>query len=116
MLGDSRNAPTNLLYSFNQNSLVERGRKALRPYTSNKLSFFTSPYLLPLLNFPPEQPIMDAATLKEKITAIESQRDSLLNILEQPDLGILRIDVNQALEELDDLIDEFHRTFPEERK
>lgn len=58
---------------------------------------------------------MDAATLKEKIIAIESQRDSLVNILEQPDLGTLRIDVNQALEELDDLIDEFNRTFPEEQ-
>jgi hypothetical protein len=58
---------------------------------------------------------MDAATLKEKIIAIESQRDSLVNLLEQPDLGTLRIDVNQALEELDDLIDEFNRTFPEEQ-
>ncbi|NJL90535.1 MAG: hypothetical protein HC916_12660 [Coleofasciculaceae cyanobacterium SM2_1_6] len=58
---------------------------------------------------------MDAATLKEKIMAIESQRDSLVNLLEQPDLGTLRIDVNQALEELDDLIDEFNRTFPEEQ-
>jgi hypothetical protein len=60
--------------------------------------------------------MMDEATLKEKIIAIENQRESLVNILEQPDLGILRIDVNQALEELDDLIDEFHRTFPEERR
>ncbi len=59
--------------------------------------------------------MMDAATLKEKIIAIESQRDSLVNLLEQPDLGTLRIDVNQALEELDDLIDEFNRTFPEEQ-
>ncbi len=60
--------------------------------------------------------MMDEATLKEKIIAIENQRESLVNILEQPDLGILRIDVNQALEELDDLLDEFHRTFPEERR
>ncbi len=36
-----------------------------------------------------------------------------MRLLEQPDLGTLRIDVNQALEELDDLIDEFKRTFPE---
>jgi hypothetical protein len=28
-------------------------------------------------------------------------------------LGTLRVDVNQALEELDDLIDEFKRTIPE---
>jgi hypothetical protein len=33
--------------------------------------------------------------------------------LEQPNLGTLRIDVNQALEEMDDLIDEFKRTIPE---
>jgi hypothetical protein len=32
--------------------------------------------------------------------------------LEQPNLGTLRIDVNQALEEMDDLIDEFKRTIP----
>lgn len=60
--------------------------------------------------------MMDEATLKEKIIAIENQRESLVNILEQPDLGILRIDVNQALEELDDLLDEFRRTFPEESR
>lgn len=44
---------------------------------------------------------------------IESKRETLLRLLEQPDLGTLRIDVNQALEEIDDLIDEFKRTFPE---
>lgn len=56
---------------------------------------------------------MDAQTIREKITLIESQREYLVQLLEQPDLGTLRIDVNQALEELDDLIDEFRRTFPE---
>jgi len=44
---------------------------------------------------------------------VQSKRESLLRLLEQPDLGTLRIDVNQALEELDDLIDDFDRTFPD---
>jgi hypothetical protein len=57
--------------------------------------------------------MMDPQTLRERITLIQSQRESLLQLLEQPDLGTLRIDVNQALEELDDLIDEFKRTFPD---
>lgn len=57
--------------------------------------------------------MMDEQTLRERIALIESRRESLVQLLEQPDLGILRIDVNQALEELDDLIDEFKRTFPD---
>ncbi|MFB8791911.1 MAG: hypothetical protein U7123_24465 [Potamolinea sp.] len=56
---------------------------------------------------------MDLQTLKERIALLESRRESLVELLEQPNLGILRIDVNQALEELDDLIDEFKRTFPD---
>jgi hypothetical protein len=35
-----------------------------------------------------------------------------VRLLEQPNLGTLRIDVNQAIEEMDDLLDEFDRTFP----
>ena len=57
---------------------------------------------------------MEAEAIKERIRLIEGKRDSLLRLLEQPDLGVLRIDVNQALEEMDDLIDEFRRTFPTE--
>lgn len=56
---------------------------------------------------------MDAQTLRERIALIEAKRDSLLRLLEQPNLGTLRIDVNQALEEMDDLMDEFKRTFPQ---
>lgn len=56
---------------------------------------------------------MDPQLLRERITLIQSHRESLVKLLEQPDLGTLRIDVNQALEELDDLIDEFKRTFPD---
>lgn len=55
---------------------------------------------------------MDVQTLRERIALVEVQRDSLLRLLEQPNLGTLRIDVNQALEEMDDLIEEFKRTFP----
>ena len=55
---------------------------------------------------------MDTQTLRERIALIEDKRESLLHLLEQPNLGSLRIDVNQALEEMDDLIDEFKRTFP----
>jgi len=56
---------------------------------------------------------MDIETLKARIVLLEGKRESLLRLLEQPNLGTLRIDVNQALEEMDDLIDEFKRTFPD---
>ncbi|HIK42824.1 MULTISPECIES: hypothetical protein [Thermoleptolyngbya] len=56
---------------------------------------------------------MDAQVLRDRLKFLMSKRDSLVRLLEQPDLGTLRIDVNQALEELDDLIDEFKRTFPD---
>ncbi|AFZ27098.1 hypothetical protein Cylst_5052 [Cylindrospermum stagnale PCC 7417] len=56
---------------------------------------------------------MDLQTIKERITAVQSKREYLLSLLEQPNLGTLRVDVNQALEELDDLIDEFRRTVPQ---
>jgi len=56
---------------------------------------------------------MEPETLRDRIALIESKRESLVQLLEQPSLGTLRIDINQALEEMDDLIDEFRRTFPE---
>ena len=56
---------------------------------------------------------MDIETLKARISLIEGKRESLLRLLEQPNLGTLRIDVNQALEEMDDLMDEYKRTFPD---
>lgn len=55
---------------------------------------------------------MDAQTIKQRVAQVESKRESLLRLLEQPNLGTLRIDVNQALEEMDELLEEFHRTFP----
>ncbi len=57
--------------------------------------------------------MLDPQTLRERILLIEGKRESLVKLLEQPDLGTLRIDVNQALEEIDDLIEEFKRTFPD---
>ncbi len=56
---------------------------------------------------------MDTSTIRSQIEQIESKRGVLLDLLERPDLGTLRIDVNQALEEMDDLIEEFKRTFPD---
>jgi hypothetical protein len=62
------------------------------------------------------QPLMDAQVLKERVRAIAAQRNTLVDLLEQPDLGSLRIDVNQAIEEVDDLLDDFYATFPEEKQ
>jgi hypothetical protein len=55
----------------------------------------------------------DMQALRERFSLIERKRESLIRLLEQPNLGTLRIDVNQALEEVDELIDEFRRTFPD---
>lgn len=57
--------------------------------------------------------MLDPQVLRDRLFLLVNKRDSLVRLLEQPDLGTLRIDVNQALEELDDLIDDFKRTFPE---
>jgi hypothetical protein len=51
--------------------------------------------------------------LDERITLIKTKREFLVKLLEQPNLGSLRIDVNQALEELDDLVEELQNTFNE---
>jgi hypothetical protein len=54
----------------------------------------------------------DPQLLRDRFKLIQSKRDSLVRLLEQPNLGTLRIDVSQALDEVDDLIEEFDRTFP----
>ena len=56
---------------------------------------------------------MDAQTIRSRISAIESKRDVLVRLLEQPNLGTLRIDVDRAIEEIDDLIWELKRAFVE---
>ncbi|MFM7470001.1 MAG: hypothetical protein LVS60_11690 [Nodosilinea sp. LVE1205-7] len=55
---------------------------------------------------------MEAQVICDRIATLKSKREALIRLLEQPDLGTLRIDVNQALEEMDDLLEEFDRTFP----
>ena len=56
--------------------------------------------------------VMDKETLKERIETVKGKREFLLELLEQPDLGTLRLDVNQALEELDELLEEAAEVFP----
>ncbi|MBE9045372.1 hypothetical protein IQ255_13360 [Pleurocapsales cyanobacterium LEGE 10410] len=58
---------------------------------------------------------MDKVEIKAKIVQMNAKRDSLVELLEKPNLGTLRIDVDQALEELDELIEEYNETFPEEK-
>ncbi len=58
---------------------------------------------------------MDKTTLKTKIATLANKRESLVELLERPNIGTLRIDVDQALEELDELIEEFNETFPDEK-
>lgn len=57
--------------------------------------------------------MLDPQSIRERIILIANKREALVRLLEQPDLGTLRVDVNQAIEEMDDLLDEFKRTFPE---
>lgn len=58
---------------------------------------------------------MDKVDIKAKIVQMNAKRNSLVELLEKPNIGTLRIDVDQALEELDELIEEFNETFPEEK-
>lgn len=56
--------------------------------------------------------IMNVQVIRDRVELIRSKREALVKLLEQPDLGMLRIDVNQALEEMDDLLAEFDNVFP----
>ncbi|MDX1977051.1 MAG: hypothetical protein SFT94_05200 [Pseudanabaenaceae cyanobacterium bins.68] len=56
---------------------------------------------------------MNPEVIKAKIQAIALKRNALVQISQQENLGNLRIDVIQALEEMDDLLAEFQRTFPD---
>jgi hypothetical protein len=51
--------------------------------------------------------------LKEKFVAIASKRELLVQLSLKDNLGSLSIDVMQALEELDDLLIEIRKVFPE---
>ncbi|MEC4807098.1 MAG: hypothetical protein SAJ12_19750 [Jaaginema sp. PMC 1079.18] len=56
--------------------------------------------------------MMDATVIRTKVLELEEQRAYLLTLLERMDIGTLRLDVNQALEELDELLEEYNQTFP----
>jgi hypothetical protein len=56
---------------------------------------------------------MTPTSIRDKVVAIASKRSSLAQLSLRSDLGNLRIDVTQALEEIDDLLQEFRATFPD---
>jgi hypothetical protein len=49
--------------------------------------------------------------LKQRVNLIRDRRPAVAKLLEKSDLGTLRVDVNQALEEIDELLYEFDQTF-----
>ena len=56
---------------------------------------------------------MSKTIIVDKIKSISEKRKVLVELLDQPNIGSLRLDVNQALEELDELIEELNKTFPD---
>lgn len=56
---------------------------------------------------------MTPETIKEKIVAIALRRTVLTQLSAQGNLGNLTIDVVQALEEINDLLEDFKKTFPD---
>ncbi len=53
----------------------------------------------------------EVESLKQRINLIRERRPAVARLLEKSDLGSLRVDVNQALEEIDELLYEFDQTF-----
>jgi hypothetical protein len=56
---------------------------------------------------------MDAQNLQERIAQVESKRELLLKFQADPKLSNLALDIDQALTEMDDLMAEFQKTFPD---
>jgi hypothetical protein len=56
---------------------------------------------------------MDAQTLQERIAKVEEKRGLLIKLQGDVNLGALSLDVSQALIEMDDLMAEFRKTFPD---
>ncbi|WP_298615636.1 hypothetical protein [uncultured Thermosynechococcus sp.] len=56
---------------------------------------------------------MELPTLQERLATVLAKRESLKKLLELPDSGTLRIDIESALAELEELISDFRRTFPD---
>ncbi len=53
----------------------------------------------------------DLQAFKDRVELIRQRRPAVAKLLEKADLGMLRVDVNQALEEIDELIEEFDQAF-----
>ncbi|WP_460195094.1 hypothetical protein [Thermosynechococcus sp. FA-CM-4201] len=56
---------------------------------------------------------MELPTLQERLAVVLAKRESLKKLLELPGNGTLTIDIESALAELDELISDFKRTFPD---
>jgi hypothetical protein len=56
---------------------------------------------------------MNRDTLQNRIEAIAQKRQLLEQLKGRSDLGNLTLDVEQALEELDELLSLFRQTFPD---
>ncbi|MFM7189315.1 MAG: hypothetical protein ACKN9E_15270 [Microcystaceae cyanobacterium] len=56
---------------------------------------------------------MDKSQLIERVQQMKGKQDFLLNLAQQPNLGILKLDVTQAISELEDLLEDFAQTFPD---
>jgi hypothetical protein len=50
--------------------------------------------------------------IRSQIQTIVSKRELLVRLSQRDDLGDLKLDITQALQEIDDLIAEFQATFP----
>ncbi|MFN5516396.1 MAG: hypothetical protein ACK5CA_17095 [Cyanobacteriota bacterium] len=55
----------------------------------------------------------DKTSLINRVNAIKEKRAFLVRLSGQTNLGILQLDISQALSELDDLLEDFKATFPE---
>lgn len=56
---------------------------------------------------------MDLTTLRNRLQVILAKRDSLKALMELPGTGTINIDIQSALTELDELVSDIKRTFPD---
>lgn len=56
---------------------------------------------------------MTPENIKNQVRSIVLRRQALVQLSQRDNLGNLKIDALQALVEMDDLIQEFNRTFPD---
>ncbi len=50
-------------------------------------------------------------SLKQRLRVVRDRRPEVAQLLDQPSIGTLRIDVSQALEEIDELLAEASQVF-----